>query len=219
MIEMLVVIAVVAVLTAAILLPAIGKVREMAAVSQSSANLRAIGVATQLYIGEHGGRLPNRSNSEWSAPFWTDQVAPYLPKSEVGESYRGTRLVVHPVMLDPLLPDDRHHTIADYGINHAVFIPTPTPERLANGAAASGMIFDIPNPAKLVAFATAENSQFDPPIGSFFIETRQYIYDPTYRVHPSSRDIGAILCGFADGHVEKIDADEFLERREELLLP
>ena len=57
LIELLVVIAIIAVL-ASMLLPALGKAREKARQSQCAGNLRHIGLASLLYVGDNDDRMP-----------------------------------------------------------------------------------------------------------------------------------------------------------------
>lgn len=219
LVELLVTIAVLGVIMA-ILLPAVSRVRLSANTSKSVSNMREIGIATQIYIGEHDGRLPNRSNAEWSAPFWPDALTPYLPEEETDIiSFRGTPMKINPVVTDPLIADGSHHPISDYGINSDVFLAVPTDEQRAAGAREFGMITDVPDPSRLVAFVTAESTKYDPPIGSFFFDSSNYVFNPAREVRPSSRQIGAMLTLFFDGHLEKIPEQEFVDRRRELLVP
>src|SRR5439155_24064599 len=68
LIELLVVIAIIAIL-AALLLPALGRTKEKAKMTQCLTNLRQIGVAVRLYVDENEGTLP----------LWANGAAPWEP--------------------------------------------------------------------------------------------------------------------------------------------
>lgn len=67
LIELLTVIAIIGIL-AAILIPAVGKVREQARSTVCQMNLRSIGMALFLFAEDNNGRLPPFSDPEWRAP-------------------------------------------------------------------------------------------------------------------------------------------------------
>src|SRR3989442_3428230 len=64
-IELLVVNAIIAML-AALLLPSLSRAKEQAKITQCLSNLRQIGVAVKIYVGENGGIFPPFANKPWS---------------------------------------------------------------------------------------------------------------------------------------------------------
>ena len=64
LVELLVVIAVIAIL-AALLLPALGRAKERSLTTKCLSNLRQIGVAVQLYMDDNGSRYPATSGANW----------------------------------------------------------------------------------------------------------------------------------------------------------
>ncbi|MFM7816869.1 MAG: type II secretion system protein, partial [Verrucomicrobiota bacterium] len=59
LIELLVVIAVIAIL-ASLVMPALGRAQSMGRSAACLSNLRQVGVAWHLYLGDHGERFPDR---------------------------------------------------------------------------------------------------------------------------------------------------------------
>ena len=64
LVEVIVVIVIVCIL-AALLVPTINRSNERAQVAKCAGNLRQIGVASQLYAGEHNGAFPGISQGNW----------------------------------------------------------------------------------------------------------------------------------------------------------
>jgi prepilin-type N-terminal cleavage/methylation domain-containing protein len=72
LIELLVVIAIIAIL-AAMLLPALGRAKETGRRIACASNLRQLGLASQLYVGDNQGMFPPRANSNrWPIRFYDD---------------------------------------------------------------------------------------------------------------------------------------------------
>jgi prepilin-type N-terminal cleavage/methylation domain-containing protein len=91
LVELLVVIAVIAVLTA-MLLPALARAREQARQTQCAAQLRQLGQALHLYANANAGSLPAWSGwhtypdganaDDQPGPAWTEQLAPHFVKPD-----------------------------------------------------------------------------------------------------------------------------------------
>lgn len=73
LIELLVVIAIIAIL-ASLLLPVLGRAKQKARQSACLSNLRQIGFAFSMYLGEHNDRFPDRRNLKTALGYrpWTD---------------------------------------------------------------------------------------------------------------------------------------------------
>ena len=83
LVELLVVIATIGLLVA-LLLPAIGSVRESAMRTQCSSNMRQLGLAMLLYTDGHGGKMPPSTCTIGPDEFaWIDLLAPYIEDVDV----------------------------------------------------------------------------------------------------------------------------------------
>jgi general secretion pathway protein G len=80
LVELLAVIVIIGVL-AAILIPTVSKVRSAARATQCTSNLRQLGIATQLYLGEHKDIFyPHTDFNYWGTGYhrWFDYLRPYI---------------------------------------------------------------------------------------------------------------------------------------------
>lgn len=93
LIELLVVVAIIAILIG-LLLPAVQKVREAAARSQCSNNLKQLALATHQYHDANGFFLPTRSAG--LGPTWAMLILPYIEQQSIYNQYRIDLSYHHP---------------------------------------------------------------------------------------------------------------------------
>ncbi|MEO8425695.1 MAG: prepilin-type N-terminal cleavage/methylation domain-containing protein [Verrucomicrobiota bacterium] len=89
LIELLVVIAIIAIL-ASLLLPALSRAKQSAHLAKCSSNLRQTGLATALYVSDHGA-YPAYWVSEGGSlgpSFWATQLEPYISDPNETGVYR-----------------------------------------------------------------------------------------------------------------------------------
>ena len=131
LVELLVVVAIIAVLIA-LLMPALGKAKRAAATAACGSNMRQIGLGWTMYQSEYdgwivpGARLWGNSNSGWGADYWTN----YSNGGGAGDS--GT---------NPVINARWYNYIAEYyfGGNYKVLnCPTLTSSRVMTPAWGNG---------------------------------------------------------------------------------
>lgn len=218
LVELVVTVAIVALL-AALVLPALRGTQTRAKQIKSLANLRAIGGGLGLYLAENQNVFPASCNSAFTGGFWTDSLAPFLPPPiTVTKFDTGTKFQISPVFVDPLLPNNRHHPLGDYGANSDIFYgPTgwPITTTPVSAAALGGRL------SKVVAVMTAEDAtSLTPPCGSWFLNRKGIVTTAPQSwtgSRPGARGTDSYLCLFADLHTEIIQKDDFQQRRGDLL--
>lgn len=218
LVELMVTVAIVGLL-AALIFPAFRSTQTRAKQIKSLANLRAIGGGLGLYLGENQNMFPASCNSAFNGGFWTESLAPYLPPAiTITKFDTGTKFQISPVFVDPLLPNNRHHPLGDYGANSDVFYgPTgwPITTTPVSVSALEGRL------SKTVAVMTAEDAtSLTPPCGSWFLNRKGIVtIEPQSWTgsRPGTRGTGSYLCLFTDLHTEIIQKDDFQQRRGDLL--
>jgi prepilin-type processing-associated H-X9-DG protein len=118
------VIAIIAIL-AAILIPAVGKVRERAHQTQCVSNLRQLAVAANMYASDHKGDYPALNGETDTAPQvpWFNQLRPYI---EDEDSKHSIELINCPSSEYYLEVDGKAKQTHGYGWHHKLCPDTRT---------------------------------------------------------------------------------------------
>lgn len=201
LIELLTVIAVIAVLSA-ILIPAVGRARESANQSKCVSNLRQIGVAVQSYANDHKGKYPEASFHGKAGKPWCRALEPYVGIESDG---RESDNLFH----CPAVEEGKHHGWSDYGYNENLGLGKPED----NGASAGGA--NIIDPAKIVVVGDA--GDLDTGNASWKFNALQYGrgWESVKRV-PHCRHNGMANLVFLDNHVESLTWEAMELRKEEM---
>lgn len=177
LIEVLVVVAIISSLLG-ILLPAVGQARKSAKRTSCLSNLKQIGLATELYVGEYEYYPKAWIDSECR---WMDLIKPFIAKKSKVYSYPSDRLQ-KPVQWDP-------EVVLSYGINCFNFA----------GDKYCFWYFvracDVARPAATVLFADCTPGKYY----CGWLPWKEPVNGVDYR-HPNN-SFCAVLC---DGHAETL---------------
>jgi len=201
LVEILVVIAIIAVL-AALLIPAARGMIERSQSTRSTSNLRQIGAAVALYTTEHDGSFPflnaTHERTGFGTIYWPLQLENTVLNHPRKHAHDGTK---HRIFRDPTLPRSSSHVMSDYGGNPLVFLnawasPTARPLRLLN----------VRSPSKTIMVSTAK----EPPAnrGSWWLHYDYPTGGNTIAVADARLIGGHVGAVFVDGHVESIPGDK-----------
>jgi len=216
LVELLAVVAILLVL-AAVSLPAIERMRDNGLKAADLSNLRQIAAAVPLYIGENNGYYPTMHSGTggpngFRAPYWTDQLEPYLAKRASGVQGRSK------VFYSPKFRDN--HNIGGYGANSFVINMHKLDPQTGKPQAIS--MATIAQPSKrLLAANSCKPSPRNPGelTAVWFINALTDPEHPNqprpYPVHPGDT-FAAVFC---DGHAEAIAFDFYKENKEQLVGP
>ncbi len=216
LIEMLVVVAIIAVL-AALGLPQMNQAFKKSQQAKSVNNLRALGVGLASYLAENDNQLPHQSSGDFKSNYWSQTILPYLPKAHYGgwKDVRGNAIYQSDVLMDPLLKDWHHQSLGDYACNNALFINPGTDPANPKGRKSMNA---VGRPTSIVTILAAGMIFNGKEAGSWYLDSNFYVYGSASQF-PSDRGMNGVICLFADGHTESIPRKEFDKNKAQLLLP
>ncbi|MDR1283873.1 MAG: DUF1559 domain-containing protein, partial [Opitutaceae bacterium] len=200
LIELLTVIAIIGIL-AAIIIPAVGRVRESARAAQCTSNLRQIGNASQLWTLENRGYVVNVFNygdvggANWrDSETWIGQLAPLAGYLKTGNFWAFTAATDVPVFMCPALKKN----LFGYGYNNYAL-------SWNGGGYTRWVRFDaVPTPSRTVFCTdnlnTAGDTQWRPFVREPWSSLKDVVVD--FR-HPGAT--ANIL--WLDGHTTRVKAD------------
>lgn len=189
LVELLAVIAILAILSA-LLLPSAASYVRRGNIAKSASNLRQLGTLTNLYVAENNGRLPvyDFTNPDYSWVLALHRLAygkdfPDFKPWETGENLKGT------IFYSPMMQESEGTPLRSYGINANVRrndIPASQDNRIT--------LMQVSKPSKTLLYAdTKHTSTVGGAQGMTF------------------RNDGKVIICFVDGHVEMREASEVPE--------
>jgi general secretion pathway protein G len=153
LIEMLVVIAIIALLVS-ILVPTIGSTLRSAKTKACASNLRQIGTGFLLYANENEGKLPYQQKN--SGTTWHIEIAPFLEDYSNGDYYNLSQQNSEPpgVYNCPLTDNKiRPGNYADYGMNYLINDHGTN----GNQTVPQRSVFSVPTPTQTMLLADSVN--------------------------------------------------------------
>jgi prepilin-type N-terminal cleavage/methylation domain-containing protein/prepilin-type processing-associated H-X9-DG protein len=191
LVELLVVIAVIAML-AALMLPALAGAKEKGRQTYCINSVRQQTLAVLMYADEHGGVLPPTAynDANGNEVDWPSLLDPYL-------NYVAK---IH------LCPTDLHSHVNSYGLNELAFVdltdPNPgPPKRLAS--------FHSPTTAIMQGDIGTENDFLTPRPDTLKLTAPGSPLNDDEDARPSIRHSGRCDLGFMDGHGEHLLLNQF----------
>lgn len=190
LVELLVILAILLVL-AALIGVGLSSARERSAITQSSNNLRQLGLLAQQYAAENSGFLPVRdfgpaaaAQFQWTSALYTmayDKPFPGWVPADTGANLKGT------IFYSPMMKSDEGTPLRSYGINRYL---ARLPLRINLEPDNRLRLVAVNRPSETLLFADARNGS-DVSEGS-----------PNTARKLQFRNNGRALICFVDGHVE-----------------
>jgi prepilin-type N-terminal cleavage/methylation domain-containing protein/prepilin-type processing-associated H-X9-DG protein len=205
LIELLVVIAIISIL-AAILFPVFAQAREKARAIACMSNMRQIGLAVQMYVGDNNDQLFNRANWAYSragdipyqgtyrANAWWNQMMPYIKSVNVFRC-----------------PDDPSPTMAQDSADNSVDIPR---SYIADATVEDLTLGQIQDPVDTIVITEKWNTVTDSWIEPFSGDFTPQAGNPTQMFTVSNRHSGFVNCAFFDGHAKAMHPGEIQKSKD-----
>lgn len=205
LVELLTVIAIIGVL-AAILIPVVGNMRHRAKLADSTARLRSLGAAANLYTVEHQGSWPKSTHAySREEPQWWLALSPYLWSQPITRaSDPNLPNYLETILRDPLDPveqaDGGHDNRFSYGIN--VYLQLGELDDYEGKPTRWHKTYNVPDPTNTVLFATNRLETSDHFMAHFWASAEDAAHD----LDPRDEDrIGFVFC---DGHTAWLAPEE-----------
>ncbi|WP_309386477.1 type II secretion system protein [Cerasicoccus frondis] len=205
LVELLTTIAIIAIL-GAILISAVGEVRERAKATECMTNLRSIGQGAHLYAVDHNSALPTNEHSGGLAASWMWQLLDYI-NPEIPNNQR-TRAFSH-YFRSPL--DENEERLWSYALNDFL-----APSSEANGAysvATRLSQVERPESTLMATVCTVDYSDSDHFHFTSISDGASSAFSQQVATQLHNGE-GHYL--FADGHVDSLAWDEVAQRLEPL---
>jgi len=212
LVEMLVVLAIIGVL-AGILLPVLGSAREAARTATCSSNLKQIYLGSQMYLRDSNGIYPNLSygGSAFSGSTycgWARPLYPYVRSTAAFECPNAENGAFD-ASCPPNSEDGGPRWDGSYDLNV-----------LRTGTRPYIMESHVAQPSKVALFLDGSGGMLNPygpsvrtdPEGSFDNRYEWGIVDARNLALTERGHNGGLNICFADGHVKRLDADQFAHR-------
>jgi prepilin-type N-terminal cleavage/methylation domain-containing protein/prepilin-type processing-associated H-X9-DG protein len=210
LIEVLVVVAIIAVL-AAVLFPAGQSMLRAGRTAQATSNLRQIGTLYGNYVAETG-RLPLHRLSDLNMPGVEYPFFQNCLRMQAGLPQRPPQGAVNEwlpaIFYDPLVKKGRRHLWGCFGVNAAILTNLPSSaDWIARGAAVGLPPAIVSNPSKkvLACSVRGDGTVFD---SSWSLSTNWVGQGGQRNGGADARHGGKALALFFDGHTERLDTDK-----------
>ncbi len=209
LVELLAVIAIIGILSA-IIIPVVGNVRRSARQAQSLSNVKQITQAVLLYATDNRGFLPQQGRgNNFTQPLWPQQVTAYLAGKPDPANWGS--LKIDKVFFDPLLDDDSHGGLGDYGNNTNVIT---TPRNAAGESLGAFHISQAVAPPRLVVVGSARELSGGRYIGCWYLNDHYWQNGPGNYGAIYGRDGGPAILAFLDGSARAVPMTELATREQ-----